>query len=78
MTTNSRFHQAYVKSTETEDPKVLISLRFPWLTLLKMLILGEYANAWHSLSDSEIEALSKSIVRWRLVKKLRSHKQRAR
>ena len=77
MTTPSRFLIHYVSSTETEPPKILVSLKFPWLLLFKMLILGEYAHAWHILSDAEIELLSKHINHWRIVKRLRAHKQHA-
>lgn len=76
MTTQSRLQVHYVSSTETEAPKILVSLKFPWLLLLKILILGEYAHVWHILSEAEINTLSETISHWRIVNKLRANKRK--
>lgn len=80
MTTQSRLHVDYVKSTERTDPHIRVFLSFPVLTLLKLLVfslLGQMTPQWYTLSDQEVEHLSKVIVRWRLVKNLRTHKRHA-
>ncbi len=77
---SSRFQTEYVKSTEGTDPKVRVSVYLPALLLLKLLffaLMGQPQVIWHSLSESEIELLSKNIVKWRLVKNLRGYKSRA-
>lgn len=81
MTTqNSRFQMEYVKSTESTDPKIRVSVHLPALLLLKLLLfsmIGQPKVLWHTLSESEVELLSKHVVRWRLVKNLRGYKHHA-
>lgn len=73
----SRLHTEYVKSTEHADPKIRFHLHVPFLLLIKMLflsILGKAQLVEHTVSDSELEDISKQIVKWRLVKKLRIYR----
>ena len=80
MTTQSSFKSEYVKSTESENSKIRVSFRFPTLMLLKLLLfslLGQPQVVWHTLTDFEIELLSRYIVKWRLVKNLRAHQRHA-
>lgn len=75
--TTSRLNQRYQKGTETSLPKIFVQTRFPFLLMLKLMILGEYAHVEHELTEAEIESLSRSIVKWRLIKNLRDAKHRA-
>ncbi len=81
MTTQkTRFLVEYVKSTEVVEPRIRVALQLPMLVLFKLLvfsILGQPKVMWHLMTEAEIELLSKHIVRWRLVKKLRGVKRHA-
>jgi hypothetical protein len=81
MTTQrTRFLVEYIKSTEAVEPKIRVALQLPVFILVKLLlfaILGQPRVLWHLMTEAEIELLSKHIVRWRLVKKLRGVKRHA-
>jgi hypothetical protein len=73
----SRLQTEYVKSTEHADPKIRFHLHVPLYLLIKMVflsLLGRAQYVEHTISESEIEDLSKQIVKWRLVKKLRQYR----
>lgn len=74
----SKLSVGYEKSTATTDPKLSISLYVSAFTHLKfflLAVLGKPQLIEHEMSENDIEGLSQTIVRWRLVKKLRSYKQ---
>jgi len=74
MTTQTRLKVEYTKGTARNSPKITLGFSVPFLLRLKILFSGVF---WWLLTEEEIEQLSRQIVRWRLVKKLREAKIRA-
>ncbi len=73
----SKLSVGYTKSTSTTDPQMSVSIYVSASTHLKYFLLaliGKPQFIEHSLTDNDIEGLSQTIARWRLVKKLRSYK----
>jgi hypothetical protein len=69
----------YEKSTVHEDPKIFVRLHVPALLCLKALwfaVFGKGQAFEHALTEEEVEVLAKAIVRWRIVRKLRSAKKK--
>lgn len=63
----------YVRGTEYRNPSIFIGFNVPFLQRLKVLFLllvGKTVS--YSLTENDIEGLSRKIVRWRFVSKLRA------
>lgn len=64
----------YLRSTATTNPEVQLSIYVSTYTYFKMFffsLIGRPQLLWHTLSDAEVDAISKMLVRWRVVKKIR-------
>lgn len=73
----SKLSVGYTKSTPTTDPQMSVILYVSAFTHLKyffLALIGKPQLIEHSLTENDIEGLAQTIVRWRLVKKLRSYK----
>lgn len=69
----------YVRGTTRRAPQVRVGFVTTLRTRLKILLWLLIGRAiWVSLSEEEIELISKYIVRWRVVTKLRTTKKRGR
>lgn len=66
----------YVRGTTRRAPQVRVGFVTTLRTRLKILLWLLLGRAiWVSLSEEEIELISKHIVRWRVVTKLRTRKK---
>lgn len=66
----------YVRGTERSEPEINIGISVPFrhrLRILFWLLLGRLV--WYTLSEDEIELISRHIIRWRVVTKLRNAKK---
>lgn len=68
--TTSKFSVEYYKSTDTEDPKLSISLHASTWTYFKLFFLsliGRPELMVHTLTSHETEGLCRLCARWKLV-----------
>lgn len=75
--TTSKLSIHYERGAANKDSKIVVGIYTSPLVHLKMFILaliGRPQILWHSMSDNDIEGMANTIVRWRIVKKLRSIK----
>jgi len=76
MTTSS-FHHHYIDRKEPESPSIEVYTRFSFWNMIKMIMLGEYAHVSHELTEAEIDHLARTIVRYKLTKRLRAERKSA-
>lgn len=75
--TTSKLSVHYERGSASKESKVLIGIYTSPLVHLKMFFLaliGKPQILWHSMTDNDVEGMANTIVRWRIVRKLRAVK----
>jgi hypothetical protein len=76
MTTN-KLSILYERGSSEKEPKVIVGLyvnAFQYLKLFVLAVLGRPQILWHEMTNNDLEGMANTIVRWRLVTKLKSMK----
>lgn len=73
--TTSKLSIQYERGSANKESKIIVGIYTRPLVHLKMFLLALFGRPqilWHTMTGNDIEGMSNTIVRWRIVRKLRS------